>query len=97
MLDVNTCKCSNYRQRNVHVPECITLDANNIDAFKWLPESCAYRRLNENRGLADWHPLVSGSDASVHEAGISVAPFAITESYIHPDDFPSLVIDLEGD
>jgi len=97
LLDVKACKCRNYRQRNVHVPECVTLDADNINNFEWLPDTCAYRRLNENRGLADWHPLVSGNADSVHEAGISVASFAITETYIHPDDFPTLVIELPGD
>ena len=97
LLDVKTCRCSNYRQRNVLVPECITLDANSIDQYSWLPDTCAYRRLNENRGLADWHPLVSGRASSVHEAGISVKPYAMSETYIHPDDFPALVIDLSGD
>ena len=97
LLDVKTCRCSNYRQRNVLVPECITLDADSIDQYSWLPDSCAYRRLNENRGLADWHPLVSGRASSVHEAGISVKPYAMSETYIHPDDFPALVIDLSGD
>jgi len=97
LLDVNSCRCSNYRQRNVLVPECTTLSVDNIDQFTWLPDTCAYRRLNENRGLADWHPLVSGSDTSVHEAGISVAGFAMSETYIHPDDFPALIIELESD
>ena len=97
LLDVNTCRCSNYRQRNVLVPECITLDADSIDQYSWLPDTCAYRRLNENRGLADWHPLVSGRASSVHEAGISVKPYAMSETYIHPDDFPALEIDLSGD
>lgn len=97
LLDVNSCRCSNYRQRNELVPECITLDIDNIDQFKWLPDTCAYRRLNENRGLADWHPLVSGRSASVHEAGISVAGFAMSETYIHPDDFPTLIIELSSD
>jgi uncharacterized cysteine cluster protein YcgN (CxxCxxCC family) len=81
----------------VLVPECTTLTVDNIDQFHWLPETCAYRRLNENKGLADWHPLVSGSDTSVHEAGISVAPFAMSETHIHPDDFPSLIIELPSD
>ncbi len=94
LLDVNTCQCTNYWRRKALVPECVTLNANNLKDFTWLPSSCAYRRVAEKRGLADWHPLVSGDSDSVHEAGISVSGVAISEDNVHPDDFPSLVIEI---
>ena len=97
LLDVNSCQCTNYWRRKTLVPECISLNAENINDFDWLPDSCAYVRVKEKRGLAWWHPLVLGSKDTVHEAGISMQGKAMSESHIHPDDFPSLVIEFDRD
>ncbi len=97
LLDVKTCQCTNYWRRKTLVPECITLTPEALSEINWLPESCAYVRVKEKRGLADWHPLVSGDKQSVHRAGISVSGKVMSETHIHPDDFPSLVIDFEDD
>jgi len=97
LLDVNTCQCTNYWRRKELVPECVSLNSDNLKEFTWLPDSCAYKRIAQNRGLADWHPLVSGTKNSVHSAGISVTGFAINEDHVHPDDFLSLVIENLAD
>ena len=79
MLDVTTCRCSDYEARLTYVPDCIQLTAGAVDKLGWLPASCAYRRVAEGKGLKPWHPLVSGSRETVHRAGVSVRGRAISE------------------
>ncbi len=65
--------CSVYQERKLHVPECINLTADNLSVNQgWLPKTCAYRRLAEGKDLEWWHPLVSGNDQSVVDAGVGV-------------------------
>jgi hypothetical protein len=87
LFDPDACRCNDYANRKRHVPDCIKLTPHNIEALEWMPRSCAYRRIHEGRGLADWHPLVSGDPESVHEAGVSVRGQTISEAALaDPDD-----------
>ena len=87
LLDAQTCACSNYVGRKKHVPDCIKLTPQNVDQLQWMPLSCAYRRINEGRGLADWHPLISGDPESVHRVGVSVRGETISEDELEdPED-----------
>lgn len=86
LLDTRTCRCTNYSQRTTLVPDCLVLTPPQVPRLRWLPYTCAYRRLSEGRELARWHPLISGDPESVHRAGISVQDKAISETYVHPED-----------
>ena len=87
LLDTNTCQCTNYRRRKRYVPDCIKLTPHNVADLGWMPKSCAYRRLHEGRGLADWHPLVSGDPATVELAGVSVKGQVVSETaFAHAED-----------
>ena len=87
LFDSESCACSNYADRKRHVPDCIKLTPQNVDTLKWMPLSCAYRRVNEGRGLADWHPLISGDPESVHRAGVSIRGETVSEETLaDPDD-----------
>ena len=54
------------------VKDCVRLTPRNVRRLTWLPPTCGYRLVAEGRDLYWWHPLVSGSPETVHEAGISV-------------------------
>ncbi len=72
LLDGKSCRCRDYDHRQEKVSDCVKLTPKTVDELSWLPVTCAYRRLDEGRGLAWWHPLVSGRAESVVEAGVSV-------------------------
>ena len=82
LLDLETCRCTDYANRQARVPECVALTPENVASLGWLPATCAYRILDEGRNLEWWHPLVSGRPGTVAEAGISVAGEAYSEEEI---------------
>ncbi|MEM6932452.1 MAG: YcgN family cysteine cluster protein, partial [Pseudomonadota bacterium] len=92
LFDLDTCRCGNYALRRQLVEGCVTLTPDILEeATSWLPRSCAYRRLHEGRGLADWHPLVSGRPESVEEAGMSLRGRGIPEYEVEEDAFEDYV------
>jgi uncharacterized protein len=79
LLDLDSCRCSDYPNRKKKVPDCVRLRPEEIKRLKWLPTTCAYRLLANGEDLMWWHPLVSGDPETVHSAGISVRGRAIAE------------------
>lgn len=79
LLDTRACRCNDYVNRAREVASCLVLKADEPATFRWLPASCAYRRLAEGKALPEWHPLITGDPESVHDAGISVRGKAVSE------------------
>lgn len=82
LLDLETCRCSDYANRSRQVPDCVRLTPATLRDYTWLPWTCAYRRLAEGRDLAWWHPLVSGDPATAVRAGISVRGRVLSERHV---------------
>lgn len=86
------CRCTEYQRRNELVPNCVWLKPEDVEEFHWLPSTCAYRLVAENKPLPDWHPLISGNAQSVHRAGVSIKGRALSEEYVHPDGMEEHII-----
>ncbi len=84
LLDVASCRCSDYANRRARVPDCVKLTPRKVAGIDWLPPTCAYRLLAEGQSLPWWHPLVSGRPETVHEAGVSVRGRAVPEREAGP-------------
>ncbi len=72
LLDGETCRCTDYKNRRRKVRDCVKLTPRNVKRIPWLPPTCAYRLVAQGRDLYWWHPLVSGDPDTVHLAGVSV-------------------------
>jgi uncharacterized protein len=92
-LDLQTCHCMDYDQRHVLMPTCVELTPQKIFELYWLPETCAYRRLAEGEKLPGWHPLISGSNESVHNAGASLRGKALSERDIDMDHLEDFIVE----
>jgi uncharacterized protein len=90
LLNLNTCRCTQYPERTFLVPECLDLKQHTFAELGWLPATCAYRLVSQGDELPGWHPLVSGKPSSVIDAGVSIRSFAVAES--QADDLEDHVI-----
>ncbi|MCR5762240.1 MAG: YcgN family cysteine cluster protein [Treponema sp.] len=91
-LNLKTNRCTVYDTRLTDCPECEKLSKENLASCDWLPDTCAYRLLQEGKGLEGWHPLVSGNKGSVKRSGICI------EGGIHEkdcDDWQNYVLYVE--
>ena len=94
LLDDETCLCSQYPIRHQFVPECIILNPKTIrDNLYWLPQTCAYRLVYEQKPLFHWHPLISGDPKTVHAAGISMQFRTISEIEVADNDWEDNIIE----
>lgn len=77
-MDMETCRCTKYTERCKLVPTCLKLTPKNVDKIEWMPPSCAYRALVENRSKPKRIP-VSGR--------------CISETQVNEDELEDHIID----
>lgn len=82
LIDLNSCRCTHYAERTKLVPECLDIKKLAPTQYNWLPATCAYRLLNNNEDLPNWHPLISGNTNSVPDSGVSISSYAMKESEV---------------
>lgn len=93
LLNDKTCQCSQYDKRTSLVPDCVQLTQDNLDDVFFMPPSCAYRRLNEGRGLPSWHPLLhKGKKSAMHKAGMSVRGKVVKDDDVELEDFEDYIV-----
>lgn len=78
-LDAETIQCGKYMTRQRYVGNCVVMTPELLDTLPWMPSTCAYRLLYEGKDLPEWHPLVAGNRAAIHEAGSSVKGKVVDE------------------
>ena len=82
LLDANTCQCKDYQHRKKLVDDCLKLNVDDVEDFKWLPKTCSYRLLYEGKDLPKWHYLISGARNTVHKNKMSVKNRIVSETEV---------------
>ncbi len=86
LFDAGTCRCTDYKNRQEKVPDCVKLTPEEVLDYSWLPPTCGYRLLAEGKDLMWWHPLVSGDPELVHTTGVSLRGREIRSEVGIPDE-----------
>lgn len=93
LLDGKTCRCSNYQERQILMPDCVRLTPQNLESLYWMPPSCAYRLVYEGKDLPSWHHLVSGSKETIHAEGESIIGKFVFSKDIDEDEWEDRIVD----
>jgi len=91
LLCEKSASCKDYENRKSIVPDCIILSPDNLKDLKWMPETCAYKLLNEGKTLPYWHPLLSGNDKEIVNSGNSVKNRVTNENEIKIKNLPDYI------
>lgn len=89
----DSCRCRHYAERATHVAHCMVLTPDNLQqSLRWLPDTCAYKRLTLQQPLPEWHPLITGDSNSVHTTGISARGRCLPETNVDIDALEEHVV-----
>ena len=93
LLCEKTATCNNYKNRKSIVPDCVSLSVNNLKELKWMPETCAYKLLDEGKELPYWHPLISENNEAIVKSGNSVKNRVTNENKIKNKNLPNYIFE----
>lgn len=78
-LCLETNQCSDYKNRQKNVPDCVKVTPKNIHELTWLPHTCGYRLVAAGQKLFSWHHLICGDKNRVHTKGPSMLGELVSE------------------
>ena len=82
LLCEKTALCKDYINRKSFVPDCEILSPKKLKNLKWMPDTCAYKILDQGGQLPNWHPLVCGNNDEIVKSGNSVKNRVTNEAKI---------------
>lgn len=89
----NSCRCQQYAARQKLVENCMILTPGNLEqSMGWLPDTCAYKLLAQQKPLPAWHPLITGDRNSAHIAGISARNRCVSETTVDDNSIEEHVV-----
>jgi uncharacterized cysteine cluster protein YcgN (CxxCxxCC family) len=93
LFNQSDASCTDYWHREERVPSCLRLTQDNLEQLEWMPPNCAYRRVMEGRGLADWHHLISGDKNTIHQTGNSVLGKVVFENQVDEEQLEEHIVE----
>lgn len=89
-FDKEHCRCNCYQELLPIGSDLPKLTKDNDDKIGWMPQSCAYRRLAEGKGLPEEHPLLNnGQMAEEH----TIKNYCVSELEIDENDLEDHIIE----
>ena len=92
-LELNSCKCSDYSNREKNVKYCLKLTKDNLhENTKYLPSSCSYKLISEGTPLPQWHHLISKDKDSVHKFNQSIQDYCVSEKLVDHENYEDHIV-----
>ena len=92
-LKVDSCRCSDYLNREKNVKDCLKLTKGNLHKnSKFLPSSCSYRLIDEGKPLPQWHHLISNEKESVHKLNQSIQGYCVSETSVKQEHYEDHIL-----
>ena len=92
-LEQDSCRCSDYKNRQKNVKNCIKLTKDNLRKnSKFLPASCSYKLLDEGKTLPHWHHLITNDKESVHKANQSIKEYCVSETLVDHENYEDYIL-----